>query len=420
MEYMSNYDFYEVRFGSILSDSDRKVLIDLYQPIVGAGAIALFFKLWSDAENDREKGFSSIDKLLNSMQMTTGDLLSQRRRLEALGLIKTYQKDIGEGKRCFMLCLYAPKQPREFFDDPFFSGILTKYIGEKDVQKIASIYKIRIDTKDYVEVTATFGEVFLNDINSLNSSSSKKLGDLKGRTTGNIYTKFDGDKFVSILVNQYFLSKEFLTKEEINHLAKIASIYGIDEDTAAKYIEYYCDYTLKHGERLDVYKLTETFKNLNEYSKIMPRKTKNASKSASDGKYAELIKLMEDTPAIKYLSYLQNNTAPSQADLELIEYLATNFNLSNGVINALVSYTLEVKQNTLPRKYVEKVAASLVREGVTSVIEALNYLNKVNKNNKKIKEKKEIHVEKNKERFFDNENEVVEFNPDLEDDDNDE
>lgn len=420
MEYISNYDFYEVRFGSILSDSDRKVLIDLYQPIVGAGAIALFFKLWSDAENDREQGFYSVDKLLNSMQITSTDLLTQRRHLEALGLIKTFQKKLDEEKRCFMLVLYAPKQPREFFDDPFFCGILTKYIGEKDVQKIASLYKTKIDTKDYVEVTSTFGEVYLNDINSITNTSTGKLGNLKGRTSGNIYTKFDENKFISILVTQYHLSKDFLAKEEINHLAKIASIYGIDEETAAKYIEYFCDYTLKYGERLDVYKMTETFKNINEYSKVMPKKSKKTTKNISEGKYAELIKLMEETPAIKYLSYLQNNTTPSQADLELIEYLATNYNLSNGVINALISYTLEVKNNTLPRKYVEKVAASLVREGVTSVIEALNYLNKVNKSNKKLKEKKETDNKKVNKTYFDSEDEVVDFNPDLEDEEDDE
>ena len=57
MEYMSNCDFYEIRFASTISDSDRKVLIDLYQPIVGPVAISLFFKFWSDAQTDQEKGF---------------------------------------------------------------------------------------------------------------------------------------------------------------------------------------------------------------------------------------------------------------------------------------------------------------------------------------------------------------------------
>lgn len=414
MEYISNYDCYEVRFGSILSDSDRKVLIDLYQPIVGAGAIALFFKLWSDAESDREQGFYSIDKLLNNMQLTCDNILNQRRHLEALGLIKTYQKKIDQQKSSFIFFLYAPKQPAEFFDDPFFNGLLTKYIGKKEVQKIASFYKIKVNIEDYQEVTASFGDVFKHEINTLNFSSVSKVANLKGRTTGRVFTQFDNGKFVSILVSEYHLDKDFLTNDEIDHLAKVASIYGIDEATACKYLEYYCDYGFGSGKRIDFNKLTETFKNINEYSKALPLKPKtNKTKNiASNGKYADLIKLMEETPAAKYLSYLQNNTVPSRADLDLIESLATNYNLTNGVINSLISYTLEVKNNTLPRKYVEKVAASLVREGIESVVEALNYLNKVNKHNSAIKKEKKVETKS----YFEKVEKNVDFDPSLEDD----
>ena len=416
MEYLNNYDFYEVRFGSILSDSDRKVLINLYQPIVGAGSIALFFKLWSDAENDCEQGFYSIDKLLTGMQITSSELLIERRHLEALGLIKTYQKKVDEQKRCFMFCLYAPKQPKEFFDNPLYKGILSKYIGDKEVQKLASFYKTNINLENYTEITATFGEVFSSEIISFNTISSPDTGKLKGRIFGDISILFDKERFLTILVNELHLSNNFLSSDEIEYLAKISSIYGINEETAAKYLEFYCDFSMKYGARLDIYKLTETFKNLNEYNKFSPKKPKRITKTTSDGKYAELIKLMETTPAAKFLSYLQNNTAPSQADLSLIESLATNFNLSNGIINALISYTLEVKNNTLPKNYVEKVAASLVREGVSTVIEALNYLNRVNRSNKTL-QKNQMTAKKNTGTYFDSDKEVVDYNPELEDED---
>ena len=112
MEYMSNCDFYEVRLGSVLSDSDRNVLINLYQPIVGPVAIALFFKFWSDAEVDQEKGFYSIDKLITYMHVTSDIVLNARRHLEAMGLIKTYVKEINDERKCYMFCLYSPKQPQ--------------------------------------------------------------------------------------------------------------------------------------------------------------------------------------------------------------------------------------------------------------------------------------------------------------------
>ena len=99
--------------------------------------------------------------------------------------------------------------------------------------------------------------------------------------------------------------------------------------------------------------------------------------------------------------------------------LATNYKFSNGVINVLIRYTLDMKDNTLPRKYIEKVAASLVREGVTTVVEALNYLNKVNKKSKEKKESTTYKPNKDK-KFFDDENNKIKFNPELEDEDVDE
>ena len=44
---------YEIVLCSYISDYDRKILHRLYQPICGAGAIALFNTLWSELEADK-------------------------------------------------------------------------------------------------------------------------------------------------------------------------------------------------------------------------------------------------------------------------------------------------------------------------------------------------------------------------------
>ena len=417
MEYMSNCDFYEVRLGSVLSDSDRNVLINLYQPIVGPVAIALFFKFWSDAEVDQEKGFYSIDKLITYMHVTSDIVLNARRHLEAMGLIKTYVKEINDERKSYMFCLYSPKQPQEFFEDIFFKELLIKYIGEKDVQRLANFYKNKIDTTDYKNITTTFGEVFVNDVYNLKFASQVDTLLLKGKKEGNVYTSFDIGKFVTLLANKN-IKESFLTKQELEKISKIATIYGAKEEILAEYFEFYCDFDAKNGERIIFDKLIETLKNVNNYSNVMPKKTKNKLHNidATDGKYKDMIRLMEITPSAQYLSLLQNNTVPSNADLTLVSTLATNYNLNNGVINALISYVLEVKDNTLPKNYVEKIAASLAREGVTSVVEALNYLNKVNKKSKKTQTKATNYSAKPTKKLFD-EDDNVEYNEDLDDED---
>jgi replication initiation and membrane attachment protein DnaB len=61
--------------------------------------------------------------------------------------------------------------------------------------------------------------------------------------------------------------------------------------------------------------------------------------------------------------------------------------LAHPAINALVHYVLETKNNTLPRSYIEKLASSISREGLTHAIDVLDYFAKINDqtSNKKIK-----------------------------------
>ena len=40
-------DIYTVVNQTILTDQDKKILISLYQPIIGADAISLYLSLWS-------------------------------------------------------------------------------------------------------------------------------------------------------------------------------------------------------------------------------------------------------------------------------------------------------------------------------------------------------------------------------------
>jgi len=416
MEYMSNYDFYEVHLGSILSDSDRKVLNDLYQPIIGATALALFFKWWSDSETDNEQGFYSIDKLLTNIHITTDELLNCRRHLEALGLIRTFVKKVSDERSCYMFCLYAPKQPAEFFADPFLRELLIKYIGEKDVQKLANYYRIRIDTKDYEEITASFGEVFFQDINNLKKITALEMPHLKGRKEAVIARKFDVGKLVSKITQSHQIKTDSLSEEEWNQIAQIATIYGVDENIIDEYFDYFYDPYAPYQKRLLTDQLSKVIKNVLEYSHVIPKKKSKMLKnfSDSDSEYNDFINLLETTPAAQFLRLRQNNTVPSDADLSLIEDLSTKFNFSSGIINVLISYTLEMKNNTLPRNYVEKVAASLAREGVSSVIEALNYLNRVNKSNKSYKKTTEAKPKETK--MFEDEDYVA-YDPTLEDED---
>ena len=92
---------------------------------------------------------------------------------------------------------------------------------------------------------------------------------------------------------------------------------------------------------------------------------------------AQKVNLMEETAPAKYLSILQNGAKVAPSDLALLHDISLNYGLENSVINALVDYVLSMNDNVLSRPYVEKVAASLARQGVSSAYEAMEYLRSI-------------------------------------------
>ena len=79
-------------------------------------------------------------------------------------------------------------------------------------------------------------------------------------------------------------------------------------------------------------------------------------------------------PPREFLSYLQNGNRVAEPDLRLLEKITAEMGLSGEVANGLVQYVLSTHDNTLPSSLVEKLAGSLVRSGITTVEDAMDYL----------------------------------------------
>ena len=63
--------------------------------------------------------------------------------------------------------------------------------------------------------------------------------------------------------------------------------------------------------------------------------------------------------------------------------------LTQSVVNVIVDYTLKNCANVLSPNYATKIGASVVREGITDALDALNYLEKF-KNRFKNKKKEKV------------------------------
>ena len=104
-------DTYIVVNKSIINDQDRTILTMLYQPIIGPLPIILYFSLWADLDKiELISEEYTHHNLITNMQISLHDILEARRKLEAIGLLKTFYKEeivshpadrnFSDGRRC--------------------------------------------------------------------------------------------------------------------------------------------------------------------------------------------------------------------------------------------------------------------------------------------------------------------------------
>jgi len=386
MDYVLNSDTYEIKLASLVSNIDKDVMVELYQPLVGGNATILYLTLLKQKRNEIDDPIYKTSALLNTMQLTPAQFYSARRMLEGVGLLRSYMTPL----RQFVYVLYAPKNPKDFFDDVLFKGLLIQYIGEKETKRIAQSYKINLElAPDYQEVSASFVDVFHPNYDDVAFKKDFKENYV-GHDQGRVRIDFNDDLFFKYLSEVSGVKEADLGKRDLKEIARYATLFGLKEKQMAFIVAdvYNPDVTPHINFQAVATKAEQEIK-----FNIHPVPSLVEPSMNSSEMLAKKCQMMETSSPAKFLSILQNNTKPSVLDLKIVDELSKNFGFSNGVINALVDYCLQKNDNILSKNYVEKVASSLARSNIKTAIDAMNYLNRIN-NHKSVKPVEEEHVSK--------------------------
>ena len=169
-------DTYIVINRTILNDHDRKLLVMLYQPIVGSTAINLYFTLWSYLDKTEIMSSSwTHHHITNSMGIILSEFISSREKLEGIGLLKTYIKE--DSVNNYVYEMYSPLSASEFFNNPILNTVLYTNIGNDEYKKVKEYFKVpRINLSNYEDITSKFNEVYesTNLINVVSTDIKKK------------------------------------------------------------------------------------------------------------------------------------------------------------------------------------------------------------------------------------------------------
>lgn len=385
MKKFASKDLYQIALASNMGSELRSYLYDFYLPLLGTDPCAVYCLLLEEGKFARQ-GASRHDALLAKLGLTQGELFNALSALEAIGLIKTYHKSDPSFQKFFYV-LYAPKDPKEFFEDPLFYGMLVKRIGRNQAEALVEKYaQEKPDLSGYEDVSERFTSYFNLDLDDpvylLRPSK-----ETKGASSGEPQLDFDYGKFVSAL-REATIDPSSISDSELQTIERYATLYRLDEMALGSMILSCYRYQAPKGEHVDL----STLERLCRESLNIPslrKEEKPISEVSSDSKLAKKIKMMDEYTPVEYLTALQRGGKPSQSDLRIVNKLSTETGLHDGPINALIDYVLATNDNILSAPLTEKIGASLKRANVLTARDAMDYLSssKRKKGRKKVEEK---------------------------------
>ena len=337
----------EVRCIEHLSSEQRQSLNLLYGPLMGKNSICLYEFLGS-IQNLVE--LEDVYLLLN-MNVSQFDIA--RNRLEQYHLIETY---VHEGD--MLILLYAPLLPDSFLCHETYSRLYLASVGAKCFDKVkAMLYKDKTVSSSYTKVESPL------DVSILDSwNESKEIAFEKVKPT--IKQKYDFDFATLFKGMDRIFPVRLRTSENLDRIAEMAKIYGIDAKDMRKYVQ----------------RSTNPSTHVFDLEKLKDMVMRNR-------KVMEVSKDPYKMSPVKFLQNKQNGIPVVKSDQALIERLCKEFQFPIEVVNTLIEYTLQQTNQQFSRNYVEKVAASWVRLGVDSRKKALDIINQSpleNKRDKKV------------------------------------
>ena len=373
---------------TILSENDRKIISMLYQPIIGSIATSLYYTLWADL--DKAEILSSEythHHLMSSLRIKMEHIVIARKKLEAVGLVKTHVKK--SDVNSFVYELFSPISASEFFNHPILNIVLYNNIGKKEYENLLKYFKVpRINLSSYEDITSSFDSVFDSAPGTVYDNLNE---DLRVNKTGDIKIDktFDFDLLISSVPSGVITNKTFSkeVKELINNLS---FVYNLDEMEMKSSILS----SIKENGLIDKVALRKNVKNYYKFSnenklpKLVYKSQPEYLKSpvGSESKRAKMIYVFENTSPYNFLRGRSNGAKPSSRDLSLLETLLSDFKLNPGVVNVLIDYVLKINNKKLTRGFLEAIASQWKRLNIETVEEAMKAAEKEYKKMKKLNE----------------------------------
>ena len=377
-------DTYTVVNRTILTDFDRKTLINLYEPIIGVNGVSLYFTLWQDLERSLGNPTKyNHHHLMSVLKLGLKPVTDARRTLESMGLLRTFFKP-GDTND-YLYELYSPLSPNEFFNHPIFNIVLYNNIGSSEYDALVKYYKKQPSTpKDYEEITTTldFNYKSVSMASAINEVDTEKTESL-GPNVDKEYVDFD---LLLSSLPKNLISERAFNKRTRNLINALSFVYDLDTLKMSELLRT----VINENGVIDKEKLRLNARKYYQFNnsgslptliyRTQPEHLKTPEGDMSNR--GKMIYIFENTSPYDFLRSKYHGSEPTNRDLKLLEYLAVDLELNPSVINVLIDYVLKSNNNKLTQAYVEAIAGQWKRMNIKTADEAMRTAEKEHKKNK--------------------------------------
>ena len=224
---------FAIEVNKTISPMDMPVLRNLYTPIIGVEATALyssFIDYHSFSKN--VASYFSFKDLQKSMGMKEIDLHRSRMKLEAVGLIRTFEKADGIH---MIIRVNKPLSIVDFKSNSLLFNECISVIGEEIFERFEySIKHVAYNKDDFSEVSAKFQDLF--DINATKAkkpsiTNTLEIADVSFDSIDDAIKGLPSSQFVNFLTKKRISNSLHST---ISHLQNI----GLKENSLNEIINY--------------------------------------------------------------------------------------------------------------------------------------------------------------------------------------
>lgn len=368
MKELLTSDIYQVRSSYMLDLTGYKTLLQLYQPLLGMEATALYLTLNSELDQmTLTKSPALISRLCKICGFSLNSLQDAFNKLEAVGLVCSYVKQKNDNR--YLFDLQMPLSPQEFMNHRILNSLLKERLKDEYEKTVATFQVYNVNLNDYQEITSSFTDVFEIHLNDKKVLQTKKY---KQKIHNSIENNYDLTLFYQGLENLQLSKKMFTADDEkaIQQLGILYHINALDMQDLVKQsmVENHLNSRLLAQNCRNYYDLKIPEKFTEVFHKQSPLLQ---SEKQGDSSLQKHIYYLENISPYDLLKDKMGGKEPLKRDLQVIESVLTTLQLEPGVVNVLIETTLQKCDQSLPKNFIEALGSQWKRKKIKTVQEAI-------------------------------------------------